>query len=77
MAERANVSQSSFYVHFKDMNDALQAAAAQIGEPVREALSRARRAMDVANPREAIRRVYDTAISAMLGGVFGTSHDAG
>lgn len=66
VAERAGVSQSSFYVHFKDMNDALSAAAAHIGEPVREAIGRDRRRIDVSNPRETIRKVYDTAISAML-----------
>lgn len=66
VAERAGVSQSSFYVHFKDMNDALQAAASHIGEPVRDAINRERRAMDVANPRQAIHKIYDTAVSAML-----------
>lgn len=66
VAERAGVSQSSFYVHFKDMNDALQAAAIQIGGPVREAMNRERESLDVANPREAIRRITDTAVSGML-----------
>ena len=66
VAERAGVSQSSFYVHFADMNDALQEAANAIGGPVRDALSRERRAIDIANPRATIRRVYDTAVSSML-----------
>lgn len=66
VAERAGVSQSSFYVHFKDMNDALRAAADHIGQPVREALARERQSLDMSNPRESLRRVYDTAVTAML-----------
>jgi AcrR family transcriptional regulator len=66
IANAAGLSQPSFYVHFKDMDDALFAAADEIGRELREALSRERHRVVERRSRETIHAAYLSALEAFL-----------
>lgn len=66
VADRAGIAQSSFYVHFSDMDEALRAAADLVGAELRTIIRAARSAMDFSNPETAFMTAYGGAIDALL-----------
>ena len=66
VAEAAGIAQSSFYVHFKDMDDALRTAADEVGEDLRGIVRDARLRVDFSNPDTAYFSAYASAVDAML-----------
>lgn len=66
VADQAGIAQSSFYVHFSDMDEALQAAADKAGAEVRAIIRDARKSMDFSDPYRAFRSAYEGAINALL-----------
>ena len=66
IARAAGLSQPSFYVHFKDMEDALAAAADEIGRELRAALSKQRQRVGELRSRETLHAAYVAALDAFL-----------
>lgn len=60
VAEAAGIAQSSFYVHFKDMDEALKAAADKTGQEMRSQLSAQR------PPGGNLRAAYEGTLRALL-----------
>lgn len=65
VADQAGIAQSSFYVHFTDMDEALRAAADKAGSEIRALVREARARMDLTNPDAAYRSAYEGAIEAL------------
>lgn len=65
VADQAGIAQSSFYVHFTDMDEALRAAADKAGSEIRALVREARAQMDLSNPDAAYRAAYEGAIEAL------------
>jgi AcrR family transcriptional regulator len=68
VTEAAGIAQSSFYVHFTDMDDALEALARHLGDEIRAIVRAERQKIDlsVGNPEQALRGAYAASINAML-----------
>ncbi len=67
VAEAAGIAQSSFYVHFKDMDEALQAAAEKLGVEMRGLLTEQRQRVDLArSPNANLRVAYEGTLRALL-----------
>ncbi|RMH40551.1 MAG: TetR family transcriptional regulator [Deltaproteobacteria bacterium] len=66
VADRAGIAQSSFYVHFSDMDDALRAAADQAGEQIRALIRDARQRVDFSDPEAALHAAYQGALRALV-----------
>ena len=66
IAKLAGVSQSVFYDHFSDMNDALGIAAEQVGARVRTAMTAQREHIEPGNPAEAVRATFAAGIQGLL-----------
>jgi AcrR family transcriptional regulator len=67
VADQAGIAQSSFYVHFTDMDEALRAAADKAGAEIRTLIRDARHAMDFSDPDRAYVSAYEGSIAALLG----------
>jgi AcrR family transcriptional regulator len=66
VATAADIAQSSFYVHFTDMDDALRAAAQTAGTEIRAIIRGARLRMDFSNPDGAYATAFAGVIDALL-----------
>ena len=67
IAQAAGVAQPTFYVHFKDMDEALEEAAAVVGESIRTRLSEFRDGLeDGASPQAALRHAFTTGVEALV-----------
>lgn len=66
VADAAGIAQSSFYVHFKDMDDALRAAAEHAGEELRGIVRGSRLELDYSKADAAYYAAYESAIDALL-----------
>jgi len=67
VAEAAGIAQSSFYVHFKDMDAALQAAADKMGQEMRGRLREQRERVDLSRaPKHNLRAAYEGTLRALL-----------
>jgi len=66
VADQAGIAQSSFYVHFTDMDEALRAAADRAGNEIRAIIRKARQEMDFSNPETAFMSAYGGAVNALL-----------
>jgi AcrR family transcriptional regulator len=66
IARAAGLSQPSFYVHFKDMDDAVEAAAERIGEKIRCSLSDARQALRQERSHAALYAIFTATLEALL-----------
>ena len=65
VADQAGIAQSSFYVHFADMDEAMRAAADKAGSEIRALVRESRAQMDLSNPDAAYRAAYEGAIQAL------------
>jgi len=66
IARRAGVSQSVFYDHFSDMNDALTVAAEEAGARIREAMARRRATIEMGDPTGGVRATFEAGIEGLL-----------
>lgn len=66
VARAAGLSQPSFYVHFKSMDDALEAAAVEIGEQIRAALRAERARLASERSHETMRAAFRATLNAFL-----------
>jgi TetR/AcrR family transcriptional regulator, fatty acid biosynthesis regulator len=66
VARAAGLSQPSFYVHFRDMDEALEVAAQTIGERIRQTLVEARRRLKTDRSRSALSEAFGVALDAFL-----------
>jgi AcrR family transcriptional regulator len=66
IAEVAGVAQSTFYFHFKGIDEAMTAAGEQISTRMRAAIRERRLRIDLADPEAAIRTSYRASIEALL-----------
>ncbi|MCA9578414.1 MAG: TetR/AcrR family transcriptional regulator [Polyangiales bacterium] len=67
IAQAAGVAQPTFYVHFKDMDEALEEAAVTVGEALRARLREFREGVeDGATPQAATRQAFTTGVEALL-----------
>jgi AcrR family transcriptional regulator len=66
VADQAGIAQSSFYVHFTDMDEALRAVADKAGVEIRAIIRKAREKMDFSNPETAFKTAYAGAVDALL-----------
>jgi TetR/AcrR family transcriptional regulator, fatty acid biosynthesis regulator len=66
VADAAGIAQSSFYVHFNDMDEALRAAAERVSNQVREIIRAARAEIDLSNTEAALRSAFGSTLHALL-----------
>ncbi|MCA9534738.1 MAG: TetR/AcrR family transcriptional regulator [Myxococcales bacterium] len=67
IAQAAGVAQPTFYVHFKDMDEALEEAAVSVGESIRTRLREFRDGLeDGASPQVATRQAFTTGVEALI-----------
>lgn len=66
IAKLAGVSQSVFYDHFSDMNDALSIAAEQVGTRVRAAMTAQRETIELGDPSNAVRATFAAGLQGLL-----------
>lgn len=67
IAQAAGVAQPTFYVHFKDMDEALEEAAVSVAEALRGRLREFRDGLeDGASPQAATRYAFSTGVDALL-----------
>ncbi len=67
IAQAAGVAQPTFYVHFKDMDEALEEAANNVAESLRGRLREFRDGLeDGASPEAATRHAFLTAVDALM-----------
>ena len=67
IAQAAGVAQPTFYVHFKDMDEALEEAAVTVGESIRARLREFRDGLeDGASPQVATRQAFTTGVEALI-----------
>ncbi len=66
VADAAGIAQSSFYVYFSDVDDALRAAAEKAGAEVRSIIVDARQQMDFTDPANAYYHAYAGALEALV-----------
>ena len=67
IASAAGLKQPSFYVHFADRDEILQAAAVEIGQRMIEKLQSELSRIDPAHPRRSIRAAHAAVVDAFLG----------
>jgi len=66
IAQAAGVAQPTFYVHFKDMDEALEEAAVTVGDALRARLREFRDGLeDGASPQAATRHAFATGVEAL------------
>ncbi len=66
IAQAAGVAQPTFYVHFKDMDEALEEAAVTVGDALRTRLREFRDGLeDGASPQAATRHAFSTGVEAL------------
>ncbi|MBK6574897.1 MAG: TetR/AcrR family transcriptional regulator [Sandaracinaceae bacterium] len=66
IAQAAGVAQPTFYVHFKDMDEALEEAAITVGDALRARLREFRDGLqDGASPQAATRHAFATGVEAL------------
>lgn len=68
IAEAAGIAQSSFYVHFTDMDDLLQAAADKLGTETNAVIraERHRLVRHASDPAASLRAVYEATLNAVM-----------
>ncbi len=66
IARAAGLSQPSFYVHFSDMDDALEAAAEEIGTRIRKTIREERRPFTGTRSRDTLRAAFAGAVNAFM-----------
>lgn len=67
IAEAAGVAQPTFYVHFRDMDDALTQAAESAGERLLARFKDYRSDMEIGAPADRVRSMYSATIKGLLG----------
>ena len=66
VAAAAGVAQSSFYFHFSGLDEAMKAAAVQIGAAIRATIHEQRQTIPLDDPARAVRASYEASIDSLM-----------